>query len=138
MINCPKCKELIGEDYNRCPMCGYDITDEDIAKIKKTISDRESKEYQYRKELIQTSAKKRQKYGIFYLVSLALIFVGMFLTLATEEVLWVNILVPVSITAALATLIIGHVNGALCCPHCGASLFRNNKKYCTYCGGRLY
>ena len=137
MINCPRCKELIGEEFNRCPLCGYDFTDEDIAAIKKTISDRESKEYLYRKELIETSSKKRQRYGLFYLGSLMLIFVGMFLTLSTGEVLWVNIIVPVAITAALATLIIGHVNGTLCCPYCGASLFRNNKKYCTYCGKRI-
>jgi transposase-like protein len=137
MINCPKCNELIGEELTRCPMCGYGFTDQDIAAIKKTLSERESKEYQYRKELIEISAKKRRRYGLMYFVSLVLMFAGMILTLTTGNTLWVNILLPVAIIAAIAIMVVGHLNGTLCCPHCGASLFRNNGKHCSYCGKRL-
>ena len=137
MINCPKCNELIGEELTACPMCGNDFTDKDIAEIKKILSERESKEYQYRKELIETYAKKRRNLGLIYLICLALIFVGMFLTLSTDNVIYVNILAPGGMIAAVSSLIIGHINGTLCCPYCGASLYRNNRKYCSYCGKRI-
>ncbi|MBP5413651.1 MAG: hypothetical protein ILN61_00165 [Lachnospiraceae bacterium] len=137
MINCPKCNEPIGEDLTSCPMCGYGFTEEDIANIRKTISERESKEYQYRKELIETSVKKRRKYGLFYLACIVLMFVGMYLTLSTKNAIYASILAPVGMIAAISSLIIGHINGTLCCPYCGASLYRNNRKYCSYCGKRL-
>ncbi|MBP5414905.1 MAG: hypothetical protein ILN61_06660, partial [Lachnospiraceae bacterium] len=68
---------------------------------------------------------------------IVLMFVGMYLTLSTKNAIYASILAPVGMIAAISSLIIGHINGTLCCPYCGASLYRNNRKYCSYCGKRI-
>ena len=135
---CPKCNGLIGDNVNTCPVCNYQLTEEDNKRIKDEKEESEVKQNIDFQEVLNKRAKKRLVLSILALGFLfGSLFIGGLVAKATGSVESFGICVAVGAVLEIATIIIGIANGALTCPHCGAILYRNYGKCCMHCGKRL-
>ena len=136
---CPKCKEMIGDDLQICPMCKYQFTREEIERFKR---EKEEAEYGEAKQLEELRAKRARMRVIYFLVMMCSIFLpfaagGAIASIAHNLNIFVIFSVA-GIVLGLAVLITGILNGAFRCPYCDTVLFRNYGKYCSHCGKQLY
>lgn len=139
MVFCPKCVGLIGEEFDTCPLCNYQLTEEDKVNIKRK---KEAEEVRRCKEEQKFAEKRAKNRILFFILSMSFIFgslaVAGIVTKITHNIAYFGIIAIVGMVLEAATIIAGIVSGAYRCPYCDAILFRNYGSHCASCGKKLY
>ena len=138
MIHCPKCREMIGDSSKKCPMCGTVFTQCDLGIIEKERTENEKALAESKERAFELFLKKKKSFAIVLLTVLAFMLVVPWVALAftSNAVIVLGSMIFFCILEVFV-IVWGSYTGGAICPHCGASLFRNNGRYCAYCGGRI-
>lgn len=136
MFLCPNCKEAIGDNLRKCPLCYYEIKETEIHKL---MDEMEEKQFLQDMEAIALF-RKRNIRGVILLVSYFVIMIfGMILlgVLNAPE----NVFIAVVLALAVAFFVVYFLSKARTCPHCDCMVPGRMPAmflyYCPNCGGRL-
>lgn len=134
MINCPECKELIGDDVRECPFCYHILTEKEIATANELAKSlHESSE----EEMIAEYRKKRNR-DTCIIIGYMLVFILTLLGgLALDYTSMLPVLIAVEFIIFIILIFIFRINF---CPYCDMPLGRSallSHKHCPHCGGRL-
>ncbi len=135
MINCPNCKELIGDDIGICPFCRHEITAEERLQIER--QKREEEQSASAEESIRTGefSSLRIIWQVIHIGTTILVFVIWTILLARNLMLHALVELIAGIVIILGVnvyfLLVKKANS---CPHCGKYLWRNWGTQCQWCG----
>ena len=132
MKQCPRCKELIGDTLEVCPICHTEFTEKQLAEMKKAIETAEVQQLIRERQKLVRFHKKRVIMGWLMFSGIGLIILSPFF-FPYVKAIGFGLLIG-GFVLSIGGLIYGLISGATNCPYCEALLFRNYGDHCAYCG----
>ena len=139
MINCPNCKEIIGDNVTKCPFCDYVFPEEEIKKIERKQQLEKVGINMHMEEIRKKAAEKRRRYGLFLFIYVTgLLVLAFILFSVTKNMTLLGVMVGADLVGEILIIAIGYVKGAFRCPYCDSFLMRNYGNFCSRCGKRIF
>ena len=141
MKQCPRCKELIGDTLEVCPMCKTEFTPKQLEEMKRARETAEFQAFLREKARLNDFKKKRKIMSILLLADLGFLFLSPLMFLGIEGSVGMYIgfsMIGVFVTVMIGAIVFGVASGGAFCPYCGRTLFRNYGDHCASCGKKLF
>ena len=139
MVQCPKCKEAIGDNLTICPLCRHEFTQAEKGEMAKEIRETEEKLRNAEKEMLLKFNQKRSLLNTLLVIAFISLIAVPFLTYSiTKSITGLIIAFAVVCIMFIAVIVTGIVSRAFFCPYCDTLLFRNYGDHCTHCGKKIY
>ena len=137
MIECPYCKDLIGETLETCPVCHKQFTKEDLQKISDIRSERIKLLQRERKKLLDEYNRKciialKGFYTIIVLMILACVIVSIHPNIVTAIIACATVLALI----VWCLIVFNLVLRVTTCPLCGGFV-KLGTRNCWHCGERI-
>ena len=141
MKQCPRCKELIGDTLEVCPVCKAEFTEKELDEMKKAAQGAEVQALIREHNMLKSFQKKRAILSFLLLGDLVFFFVAAIAVLSVEPLRNTAIIVGLAVVfvaVLVGAIIFGLVSGGANCPYCGRLLFRNYGTHCAGCGKKIH
>lgn len=132
MKQCPRCKQLIGDALEVCPICHTEFTEKQLEEMKKNVESMEVRQLLRERERLIKFHKKRVIMGILMFSGLGVMFLSPLLFSYIRTAGFIMLITGGVLS--VGGLIFGLISGATNCPYCDALLFKNYGNHCAYCG----
>ncbi|MCR5739207.1 MAG: hypothetical protein K6G43_05270 [Lachnospiraceae bacterium] len=137
MIKCPKCKELIGDTVETCPMCFHKMTaHERILMEKESRAELEQETEEMIKET-EEALRRRTIWIIINVVCVVLLMILLIIAVSVRSNVMISVAIAGYVAVVVYDLILIFGLGVNNCPHCGRYLYRNYGECCQWCGNRV-
>lgn len=133
MKQCPRCKELIGDTLEVCPICHTEFTEKQMEEMKKAVESYEVQKLIREKQKLARFHKNRVIMGWVMYSGLGIAFISPFFFVNVTTTVGFAVLIAGGVLF-IGGLIFGLISGATNCPYCDSLLFRNYGSHCAYCG----
>ena len=131
MKQCPRCKEIIGDALEVCPICHTEFTEKQMEEMKKAIESAEVQKLIHEKQRLARFHKKRVIMGWLMFSGIGILIISPFFFVNVSATVGFILLIG-GFTLCIGGLIFGLISGATNCPYCDALLFRNYGNHCAY------